>query len=435
MSDDHQQKPLCFVLMPFGTKPAEGGRQIRFDTVYQDLIRPAIEEAGMTPIRADEERVGGIIHKPMFERLILCDFAVADLTTANANVFYELGVRHALRPWSTIAIFAEGNKLPFDLGPVRALRYGLSASGGPSNVDADRTELAKHLEAARQRGTDSPLFQLLTDLKPVDVQHLKTDVFRESVKFAEQARLRLSEARSVGLHAVAAVEADLGALEDVEAGVLIDLLLSYRAVSAWHAMIRLVEAMPEPISRTTLVREQLGFALNRAGRGDQAERELRRLLTERGASSETYGILGRVYKDRWKSSKEAGEVFQARGALRQAIAAYLEGFETDWRDAYPGVNAVTLMEMTDPPDPRQADLPPIVRYAVERRIAAGASAGFMTSKANLGGLQWGLGCENLVDDRRTAQACEFVLARALNLDAQIDITHDEVNGSTIDQPV
>src|SRR5205807_452536 len=50
---------------------------------------------------------------------------------------------------------------------------------------------------------------------------------------------------------------------------------------------------------------------------------------------------------------------------------YLRGFEADWRDAYPSVNAVTLMEVQEPPDPRRDKLIPVVRYAVERRVAAG----------------------------------------------------------------
>ena len=90
--------PLCFILMPFGLKANADGSMIDFDRVYQDLIAPAVRDAKLEPIRADEEMTGGIIHKPMFERLILCEYAVADLTTANANVFYELGVRHAVRP-------------------------------------------------------------------------------------------------------------------------------------------------------------------------------------------------------------------------------------------------------------------------------------------------------------------------------------------------
>jgi hypothetical protein len=63
--------PLCFILMPFGRKAAPGGALIDFDRVYADLIRPAVTDAGLEPLRADEEVTGGI-HKPMFERLILC---------------------------------------------------------------------------------------------------------------------------------------------------------------------------------------------------------------------------------------------------------------------------------------------------------------------------------------------------------------------------
>src|SRR5215470_15705476 len=119
-------RPLCFVLMPFGIKPDPGSNvTINFDAIYEKVIRPAIEAAGLRAIRADEEKVGGIIHKPMFERLILCEYAVADLTTANANVYYELGLRHAVRPWSTALIFSEGSRLPFDVGLLRGLPYQL----------------------------------------------------------------------------------------------------------------------------------------------------------------------------------------------------------------------------------------------------------------------------------------------------------------------
>jgi len=142
-------------------------------------------------------------------------------------------------------------------------------------------------------------------------------------------------------------------------------------VKAWNDMITLVDRMAPPLAATVMVREQLGLALNRAGRSDEAERVLTTLIEERGPSSETYGILGRVYKDRWEASVKAGEAFRARGLLNQAITAYLRGFETDWRDAYPGVNAVTLMELKDPPDSRLLPLIPVVRYAVERRIASG----------------------------------------------------------------
>jgi hypothetical protein len=78
-----------------------------------------------------------------------------------------------------------------------------------------------------------------------------------------------------------------------------------------------------------------------------------------------------VYKDRWEAASKGGEKALARGLLDKAIDAYLKGFEADWRDAYPGVNVVTLMELKDPPDPRREQLIPVVAYAVERRIALG----------------------------------------------------------------
>ena len=107
--------PLCFVLMPFGTKTDAAGRVTNFDKVYQNIIVPAVMQAGLEPVRADEEKIGGTIHKPMFERLMLCHYAVADITGANPNVFYELGIRHALRPRSTAIIFVEGTVIPFDI--------------------------------------------------------------------------------------------------------------------------------------------------------------------------------------------------------------------------------------------------------------------------------------------------------------------------------
>jgi hypothetical protein len=362
--------PLCFVLMPFGRRPTAGGAVVDFDSVYRDLIAPAIAKAGLEPLRADEEQTGGLIHKPMFERLILCEYAIADLTTANPNVFYELGLRHAVRPASTVLLFAEGGgQLPFDVAPLRAIPYKLGPDGKPANAAADQGAIFQRLQETRQRATDSPVYQMVEGFP--DLQRLKTDVFRDRVRYSEEIKAKLATARKQGLDAVRAVAAEIGNLTDVEAGIVIDLFLSYRAVKAWPDMIDLVPRMTAPLAATVLVREQLGLALNRAGRGDEAERVLLELIAQRGASSETYGILGRVYKDRWEAAAKAGDNALARGLLNKSMDAYLKGFEADWRDAYPGVNAVTLMELRDPPDERRLKLIPVVSYAVERRIAAG----------------------------------------------------------------
>lgn len=383
--------PLCFVLMPFGRKSDDQGNSIDFDRVYQDLIKPAIIAAQLEPIRADEEQVGGIIHKPMFERLILCPFAVADLTLANANVFYELGVRHAVRPHSTVSIFAERTRLPFDVALLRGLPYALQADGTPGHVERAIQDLTRALQAAKTGADDSPVFQLM-ELpwrgKLDDLAHEKTDIFRERVRYSDERKQQLAAARGTGADAVLAVEQDikssLGSLQNEEVGVVIDLFLSYRAVEAWKDMIRVVDEMCRPVAETTMVQEQLAFALNRAA-GDQAKKNdvlncrtlreraikvLTDLIADRGPSSETNGILGRIYKDCWEETRARGEMAAASGWLRKAIKAYLEGFEMDWRDAYPGINAVSLMEIQDPPDERRLPLIPVVSYSVERKIAA-----------------------------------------------------------------
>lgn len=364
-------RPLCFVLMPFGKKPDGTGLTIDFDAVYDQLIKPAILGAGMQALRSDEEQVGGIIHKPIFERLILCEFAVADLTTANANVFYELGIRHGVRPFSTVLIHAEGIRLPFDVAPLRAIPYRLSPGGLPANVNPVQAQVTQRLVEARAAAADSPVFQLVEGLKPPDVSHMKTDVFRERANYSIHMKEKLALARRRSADAVRIVERELGPLNDADSGVVVDLFLSYRAVSAWQEMIALVVKMSPPLAATVMIQEQLALALNRAGDGDRAERVLLKLLTDRGPSSETYGILGRVYKDRWETALQRGETPLAHGFLDKAIDAYRRGFETDWRDAYPGINAVTLMELREPPDPQRSELLPVVRYSVERKMAQG----------------------------------------------------------------
>jgi tetratricopeptide (TPR) repeat protein len=361
-------RPLCFVLMPFGRKPDGTGATIDFDAVYSQLIAPAIEDAHLEPIRADEEKTGGIVHKPMFERLILCEYAVADLTLANANVFYELGVRHAVRPYSTVLVFASGTPLPFDVQLDRGLPYRLSA-GVPAKVKATRKQLAERLIKAGDPTDDSPVFQLIKGFPKID--RLKTDVFRDQVRYSEHWKQRLAQARAEGVDAVREAERELGNLQNVEASILLDLFLSYRAVRGYQEMVTLANRMTKPLAQTPMVREQLGLALNRLRSRTEAERVLLDLIGQRGPSSETYGILGRVYKDQWAEALEAGETFLAAGQLDKAIEAYLKGFEADWRDAYPGINAVTLMELRDPPDPRREQLIPVVTYANQRRLASG----------------------------------------------------------------
>jgi tetratricopeptide (TPR) repeat protein len=369
VDNTQQLAPLCFVLMPFGTKTDAAGRVTNFDKVYHNIIAPAVVQAGLEPVRADEEKIGGTIHKPMFERLMLCHYAVADITGANPNVFYELGIRHALRPRSTAIIFVEGTVIPFDIALVRGIAYRTDGKGEPIDIEAPIAAIRALLREARDTGRDdSPMFQLIDDLPRWEIDHTKTDVFRQSVDYSKKYKDRLNAAVREGAEAVQKIanEPGLASLVDVEAGIVVDLFLSLRDVKAYDGMIALYDRMPAPLQQAKMMREQLGFALNRVGRFDDAEKILKGVIEQFGPSSETNGLLGRIYKDRWEIAREAKRP-EARSLLRRAIDTYLEGFQADWRDAYPGVNAVSLMELQDKRDERQAGLLPVVRYSAVRK--------------------------------------------------------------------
>lgn len=377
------RRPLCFVLMPFGVKKDPcGGPDIDFDRIYEQGIRLGIETAGMEPIRADEERIGGIIHKTMFERLLLCDYAVADLTTANANVFYELGVRHAVRPATTLSTFAKNQKLPFDVDFLRAIPYNLGTRNRFGSEEAGMlgSMLSKCLlelreQAKSEPSVDSPLFQLLDGYEPPDIARLKTDLFRDQVSYAADIKRKLAEARDLeDAGRLRRIEKALGSFDNAEAGVLVDLFLSYRALEEWGSMISLYERFPRVLQRAVLVREQFGFALNRAGDRARALRTLEGVIDEQGPGSETCGLVGRVYKDLWVEQKEAGNEIVARGYLDKAIDAYVTGFEADWRDAYPGINALTLLDIRGDKESlkKKSGLLGVVRFAVTQRLRSDA---------------------------------------------------------------
>lgn len=392
-------QPLCFVLMPFGEKPdPTGGKPIDFDRVYAQAIRPAIEDAGMEPIRADEEKTGGIIHQPMFERLLLCDFAVADLTTANANVFYELGVRHAARPSTTVTVFATRQPIPFDVNFLRSLPYDLGAGNAFGDAEAERLRAAlgdKLIElrdrARKGQTVDSPLFQLVGEWRPTPIARLKTDTFREQVDYNENVKRRLatvremakrSDTREEARRTLAAVRKDIGSLDAVESGTAIDLMLTYRALSDWAGMIGVHDDMPKALADQVLVQEQLGFALNRSAGDDPALRAralavLEAVEARQGPSPETCGLIGRIHKDRWMQARSEGRDIEARAHLDNAIDAYLRGYFADQRDAYPGINAATLLEVRGDGESleRKNELVPVVRFAVMRRLE-GAAADF-----------------------------------------------------------
>jgi hypothetical protein len=367
-------KSVCFVLMPFGVKMDAAGRSINFDHVYGQIFKPAVIAAGLLPVRADEEQAQGFIHKLMYERLLLSEYAIADLTILNANVYYELGVRHAAKPATTVMTMAGQSGLPFDVAGLRVLPYSLDAAGSPVDASNASTSLADLLLSCIAREfIDSPIYQLVDGMKPPPIDPAHMDIFRERTAASEAVKARLASARiSAKMEAVASVEDSLGPVSELEASVALDLLVSYRAVGAHQKMIDIIQRLDRTLSRTTMVRELLAFAQNKLGLSREAEETLKQVISIQGPSSETNGLLGSVYKARWEKAAEAGETYTAKACLKQAINAYVAGFEADWRDAYPGVNALTLMEVAD--DRRRVGLLPVVRYSSERRITGRGQA-------------------------------------------------------------
>jgi tetratricopeptide (TPR) repeat protein len=132
-------------------------------------------------------------------------------------------------------------------------------------------------------------------------------------------------------------------------------------------MIDFIESLPTHVKNTVMVQEQLGFALNRENERDRAIKVLETVIQQNGPSSETYGILGRVYKDKYDDAVNKKNEALAEACLDKAIETYLKGFETDWRDAYPGTNVLTLLEINNDKE-KVRELIPVVEYSVNRKI-------------------------------------------------------------------
>lgn len=373
-------RKLLFVAMPFGSRSDPTQRfEIDFDDIYERCIKPAAEGADLDVIRADEETIGGIIHKPMYERLLLSEVVVADLTLANANVFYELGIRHAARPRSTILIFAKKSRLPFDVSPIRAIPYELDDAGdlGVEVAETLRGTLAERLEEAKESETvDSPLFQLLDEYPGIDLPHDVTEAFRDRVQHVSQLTEEMRDAARIPkderVTVLKEIEERIGDFDVASQELPLDLLLAYRDASAYDEMVQCVGRMPAELRQVLTVRQQLAWALNRrAGSGDResAIEILRGLIDDYGPDPETNGILGRVYKDLWDEAEAEGATGKAEAALEAAIKEYEVGFDADPRDYYPGVNLLTLLRRRGGEEDlaRVQELQPVVLFATARR--------------------------------------------------------------------
>lgn len=171
-ASDHRLKttdtPLCFVIQGFGPKTDySDGRVLDLDASYE-VIKAAVERAGLRCERADEIVHAGTIDIPMYERLLNADLVIADLSTGNLNAAFELGVRYALRPHATLVVAESKFKSPFDVNHIVIRRYEhLGPDLGAKEARRLERDLAAAIKAVMAAPrTDSPVYALLPGLQP-----------------------------------------------------------------------------------------------------------------------------------------------------------------------------------------------------------------------------------------------------------------------------
>jgi len=348
----------AFVVRPFGTRSG-----IDFDAVDQRLIQPALKNREIEGATTGPILEAGNIREDMFQRLLVTDLVVADVSLHNANVFYELGIRHALQPRRTVLIRARQetpraergpeDEVPFDLRTERYIEYDPKDPG--KAIDTLTEALRQTFDGDR---VDSPVFSMLPGLQQQDRARFipVPAAFRESVELAEKSKQH-------GLLGLLAEEARGAAWGSEGLRVIGRAQFNTRAHNGarvtWEALVQLDPLDAEANQRLATIFQRLGD-LNAS---DQA---LQRILGNPRATAaqraEALSLLGRNIKDRWRGGWAGAGGDQARRqALRspyllQAYEKYKQGFDEDLNAYYPGLNALSLLTIAIELARRQPEL-------------------------------------------------------------------------------
>lgn len=384
-------RPHAFVAMPFGRKPGPDGTEVDFNRVYRELIVPAVEAAGLSAFRADEEQAGGSILADMFQELLIADLVVADLSIPNPNVWYEIGVRHALRARGVVLIF--GGKAPaaFDLYTERKLRYGLAGDGpDPATLKVDIEGLATMIRATMAAWHEekiSPVYYHAPNLQEPDWKTLRVGKVRRFWQQHDEWERRIDLAREDGRIGDLLVLADEGPVAAFRADAW------FRAGKALRQSGQFALALEYldkglAIDPTHLdARRETGICLQRLARAGAAGHSLPRtrqhyeaLLKDHPRDVETWALLGRVDKDAWvaawrRAGSDAATMFADAAyedaLLKAAIASYERAYRADPGHYFSGINALTLMHLGQhlglpPGDEHRRDvMTGAVRFAAE----------------------------------------------------------------------
>src|SRR5690606_2089130 len=168
-------KKRCFVVMGFGTKTDYvSGRKLDLNKSYKYLIKPVVESKGIECVRADESLHSGSIDVQMYKELLMADLVIADLSTSNSNAIYELGIRHALRPFTTIVVSEDKLVYPFDLNHIVINKYNhLGDAIDIEEAERFKEGLGKQIDAViNKEESDSPVYTYLNSLIPPKIQQV-----------------------------------------------------------------------------------------------------------------------------------------------------------------------------------------------------------------------------------------------------------------------
>jgi hypothetical protein len=223
---DKGKPPVCFVVMGFGKKTAydkeHKPRALDLDRTFEAIIKPAVEANGLRCVRADKMLHAGMIDTPMYGMLLHADLVIADISTGNVNAVYELGVRHALRPHTTIIMLEDKASFSFDLNHVATFGYThMGDDIGSKEAEEKKASLTALIAAIMTpRKRDSPVYEFLKGLQQPAMSEEDYAAMLQLIEDAsDRLQSRLAEARAAeaGEQFVAAAEAFRKALEIIEA--------------------------------------------------------------------------------------------------------------------------------------------------------------------------------------------------------------------------
>lgn len=169
-----KDKKDCFVIMPISD--VDGYDKEHFSRVYEDIIKPAVENTEFTVTRADEVKETNFIHLDILKKLIDAPIAICDLSSRNPNVLFELGIRQAFdKP--VVLIQEQGTPKIFDIGPLRYLEY--SKNMKYHEVLKTQAELTAAINATKEaegkQGNINSIVRLMALSNPATIPTLEGD--------------------------------------------------------------------------------------------------------------------------------------------------------------------------------------------------------------------------------------------------------------------